>query len=70
VASLHWRIQDYEIYVTPDPNDLDAFDAALEAAGYLDVAGYQECPWPLTDWWPADYARLRRTPAPRAMTWR
>lgn len=60
----------YMTLVTSDPRDLDSFDAALEAAGYLDVPGNREWVWPLTDWWPADYTRLRHTPAPCAVWWR
>lgn len=64
------NLTDYELWCAPDPRDLDSYDAALEAAGYLDVPGAVEWLWPLTDWWPADYARLRRTPAPCWATWR
>ncbi len=64
------RITHYKTYVTSDWRNLDHFEAACEAAAFLDLPETLECTWPLTDWWPADYARLRRTPAPCAVWWR
>jgi len=62
-------VADYEVYVSYQHNP-DSKDAAWESADRLDVPGTREWVWPLTDWWPADYARLRQTPASGYVWWR